>query len=123
MSLAELARLHLKKSHVVGTCLTCDLRSVIDWNGLASISEPNSPGEKQLVGFRTTEQKDSCILQKEISLLRKEDGEAREVDDLIIHLCLAEIRIACELCGKRWRDAYLAADRDMCIEGSLLCRR
>ena len=52
---------------------------------------------EELIGFRPAEEKDARILQKEITFLREEDRDTREIDDLCIYFCLTEVGICREL--------------------------
>ena len=93
-------RLHLQEADVVRTNLPCELHPVIDRHWLPSICQTNAPREEGLILSLPAKEKNSRVLKKKVTLLREEDREATEVNDLIVYLRLTEVGIDGEFSGQ-----------------------
>ena len=96
-SLTEFAGLHLQEADVVSTDSSGDFCTVVNWHRRAVVSQSDSAREESLVLSFTAKEKDAGVLQKEIAFFGEEDGEAAEIDYLIIDLGLTEVGICGEL--------------------------
>ena len=86
-----------KRADIKVTDTACQFSASNDSDRFSAAAESNAPREKRAaIGVDITEFEYACVLQKEISLLRKEKGESIEGNLLVVNLRSREVGVHCE---------------------------
>src|SRR5437879_8793562 len=95
---AARTRFHVHHAQSQSSNSACQPRSTIERHLLAGHRiNSNLPAEKQLILVAQVEIEDPSIFQKKLPLFRNKNLERRQVELLLIHVRVGEIRICCKI--------------------------